>query len=259
MRPLFVLVFLVAFLALAAMGCAYPRRTTSLSPVRGASESTSTPSDVWSLTISGGSIPPESRGAIGWDGDGGLPDPYVRVYRGETLIWESPTLDDTLSPEWNATLPRNLYAPRDQTLRFEMWDRDTVGADPIGIYRNRGLPGNVISGADARVMLEGGAQLSLRLAPPTAHRGVGIVLYEVHGDELTVLELETHSPAGRAGILAGEQIIAIGGQSISALGEQRAPGALSMAGERHETLRVRNARGETREVELDRGYTWLTM
>ena len=257
-RPLSVLTA-VLLSGAACAGCAYPRRSTSLSLVRGATESSSTPSDVWSLTIGSAQIPPQSRGALAWDGTDGLPDCFVRIYRGETLVYESPTIQDSLAPEWNALLPENLFAPRDQSLRFEIWDRDEVGADPVGTYRNLGLPANVVPGADARILLEGGAQLGLRLQNPIPHRGVGIPLYEVHGDSLLVLEVETHSPAGRAGIRPGEHIVAIGGQAVSALGPQRAPGALSMAGQRHEPLRVRDARGAVRDVELDRGYTWLVM
>ncbi|MDQ3031044.1 MAG: PDZ domain-containing protein [Myxococcota bacterium] len=249
----------LALLAVLVAGCAYPRRTTSLSPVRGVSASSASPSDVWSLTVAGAVIPPMSRGALAWDGSDGLPDPFVRIYRDEVLVWESETLSDTLAPAWNVTLPRNLYAPSNAMYRFELWDRDEVGADPIGIYRHRGLPPNVVPGADARVMMDSSAQLALRLEPPQAHHGLGIRLYEVRGDALVVLEVETHSPAGRAGIRAGEEIVGIGGQSVSALGSQRAPGALSMASDRRERLRVRNARGETREVELDAGHTWLTM
>jgi hypothetical protein len=249
-------------LALATLpSCAYPRRSTSLSVVRagGADTSSSMPADVWQLTIVSGQVPQQSRGAIGWDGTDGLPDPFVRVYRNDELVYETSTLEDTLTPEWNVTLPRNFYAPRDATLRFEMWDRDEVGEDPIGMYRNRGLPGNAVTDADARMLLDNGAQLVVRLAPAQAHRGLGINVYEVHEDALVVIEAETHSPAGRAGIVPGDAILAIGGQAVSALGPNRAPGALSMAGERHETLRVRNARGDVREIELDRGYTWLTM
>lgn len=251
--------FLVLVAVLLAIACAYPRRTTSLSPVPRATQATSAPADLWSLTVVGATVPPRKRGALAWDGSDGLPDPYVRIYRDEELVWESDTIQDTLSPAWNATLPRNLYAPNTATFRFEAWDRDEVGGDPIGIFRHRGLPPNVVPGADARIMLDNGAQLALRLEPPQAHHGVGIRLYEVRGDALVILEVETHSPAGRAGLRPGDAVIAIGGQSVSSLGSQAAPGALSMASERRETLRVRNERGAVREVELDRGFTWLSM
>jgi hypothetical protein len=248
-----------ALAAVVVTACAYPRRTTALSPVRGEVHSVSAPSDVWSLTIVGASIPPRSRGNIAWDGADGLPDPFVRIYRNEELIWESATLQDTLAPQWNAQLPRNFYAPADASLRFEVWDRDEIGADPIGIFRHRGLPPHVVTDADARILLEGGAQLAVRLGPPRAHRGVGIRLYEVRDASLIVLEVETHSPAGRAGITPGSEILAIGGESISRLGSQRAPTALSLAADRGSAIRFRDPRGAVREVTLDSGYTWLVM
>jgi len=241
------------------VACVYPRRTTSLMPVSGPVQSDTAPADVWSLTVVGAQIPPRSRGNLAWDDHEGLPDPFVRIYRNDALVWESPTLHDTLAPTWNAELPRNFYAPAGDRLRFEIWDRDEVGADPVGIFRHLGLPPNVVTDADARILLEGGAQLSLRLGPPRAHRGVGIRLYEVRGDELVVLEVETYSPAGRAGIVPGDRIIAIGGEAVSALGPQRASSALSMAAERRSPLRVKNDRGDVREVQLDLGYTWLVM
>jgi hypothetical protein len=248
--------------SLVFLGCAYPRRGTSLVPVRSdlaAAASSSAPADVWSLVVVSAVVPPQSRGALAWDGSDGLPDPFLRVYRDDVLVFESPSVSDTLTPEWNVTLPRNFYAPGHASYRFELWDRDDVGADPIGIYRNRGLPENLLPGADARVLMDSGAQLAMRLAPPVAHRGVGVRLYEVRGDVLVVLEVETHSPAGRAGIVSGDEIMAIGGRSISSLGQQGAPGALSMAADRGERIRVENARGEVREVVFDAGLTWLTM
>lgn len=254
-------IFLV-LVTLVFAGCVYPRRGTSLAPVRSdlaAASSSSAPADLWSLVVASAVVPSESRGALAWDGEGGLPDPFLRIYRDDVLVFESPTVNDTLTPEWNVPLPRNFYAPSQASYRFELWDRDDVGADPIGIYRNRGLPENLLPGADARVLMDSGAQLALRLEPPVAHRGVGIRLYEMRGDVLVVLEVETHSPAGRAGIVSGDEILEIGGRGVSSLGEQRAAGAISMAADRSESIRVRNARGEVREVALDAGLIWLAM
>ncbi len=252
------LVALTVSVALAA--CAYPRRSTSLSPVRHATiTTTDAPADIWRLRIVGAVIPPRSRGDLAWDGSDGLPDPFVRVYRDDALVYETPTLQDTLAPEWDAALPENLHAPSNAVFRFEIWDRDELGADPVGIFRHRGLPANVVPGADARVMMESGAQLSLHLGPPMPHRGVGIRTFEVRGDSLVIVEIETYSPAARAGLVPGDTIVAIGGQPVSALGSQRAPGALSMAGDRHQDLRVRGADGRERDVSLDRGFTWIVM
>lgn len=241
-------------------GCVYPRRSTALSPVRSATiTTTDAPANIWRLRVSSAVVPPRSRGDLAWDGSDGAPDPFVRIYRGGELIWESETIQDTFTPEWNATLPENLLASPDAQFRFELWDRDEVGGDPIGIINHRGLPRNVVPGADSRILLEGGAQLALHLEPPRPHRGIGIRLFEVRDGELLIVEVETYSPAARAGLVPGDAIIRIGEQSISQLGSGHAPGALSMAGDRRQTLRVRDANGRERDVQVDRGYTWIVM
>jgi membrane-associated protease RseP (regulator of RpoE activity) len=182
------------------------------------------------------------------------------VYRDDQLVFESRTMDDTIAPEWNEDLPHNIEIPPDCAFRLEVWDRDAVGADPVGIYRGHGRPPNALPGVDARILLEGESYLTIHLDEPHAHRGIGISGFEVHGSELVVISVEEHSPAGRAGIVPGDRITAIGGRAVSELGQQQATGALSMAAERHQNLSVISS-GQTQahEVELDHGYVWLTM
>lgn len=249
-------------LALAVLGggCAYPRRTTSLTAAVGPVDTTDAPASVYMLRIVSARIPELSRGALRWDDDEvGLPDPFVRVYRDDELVYESSVLDDTLRPEWDERVARNLYVRPDADYRFEVWDSDQIGADPIGVRVSHGLPANVVVGAEASLLMESGATLTVELERPRGHRGVGITLYEVRPDSLVVIELETHSPAGRAGLAPGDEILAIGDETVHAMGAQRAAGALSMAAERQSRLTIRDIRGETRTVTLDQQPTWLLL
>jgi len=173
MRTWFGLLLVVAV----ASGCVYPRRGTSLTPVhseRTASGAIHAPANIWRLTVVSAHVRPRMRGDLDWDDDGGLPDVFVRIYREEELVWESETIDDTLSPEWNVVLPRNLEAPTHSAMRFEVWDRDTVGGDPVGILRERGLPPTALPGAETRLLLEGGSYLTIQIDNPRPHRGVGV-------------------------------------------------------------------------------------
>ncbi len=256
--------WVICVLALGALAaCAYPRRTTSLSPVHTASSMTTgpggTPGDVFRFTAVSATLPQENRGATQWDDNGGLPDALLRVYRDDVLVWESRTVNDSLHPEWNEAAPRNIRFPASARIRFEVWDSDELGGDPVGIWRGIGLPPNAEPGVDARILLEGESYVTIRLDPPQPHRGVGIRLFEVHGSDLQIVEVEPFSPAGRANLVAGDRILAIGGHTVSDLGSQRASGALSMAAERQEALRVVSAQGTERTVELDRGYVWLVL
>ncbi len=252
--------FLVAALAVALSACVYPHRGTSLTTVQRPSTGTFTaPADIWQLTIVEAQITPRKNGDLSWDDNGGLPNPFVRVYRGEEMVFETPVLNDTLAPEWNLTLPRNVHIPREAAMRFEVWDRDTVGDNPVGQFHSSGLPPNAEPDADARLMMEGGNYLTIRVSAPRPHRGVGIDDYELQPDALVVHRVLAYSPADRASIVPGDAIVAIGGRRVSAMNDAQAASALSMAGHRRTTLTVKNRDGREREVEVDGGFVWLTM
>ncbi len=246
--------------ALALSACVYPHRSTSLMAVqRPGSGSLSAPPDIWQLTIVDAQITPRKRGDLAWDEGEGLPDAFVRVYRGAELLFETPVLNDTVAPAWNATLPRNVRVPHDAALRFEVWDRDTVGNDPIGQFRSNGLPPNAEADANARLMMEGGNYLTIRVSAPRPHRGVGIADYELRPDALVIGQVLPYSPADRAELHPGDAIVAIGDRRVSSMNAAQAASALSMAAHRETALTVRDARGEERQVELDRGFVWLVM
>lgn len=251
---------LVLCLAVAS-GCVYPRRSTSLSPVSAerSSGTIGAPAEIWTLTVVGANVRPRKSGGLAWDESGGLPDVYARIIRDGRLIFETETIDDSLTPEWNATLPRNVRIDARTPLRIEVWDRDLVGSDPVGIYDRRGLPQMAVEGADARIMLEGGSWLTIRRSAPRPHRGVGIGQYELRPDQLYVVEVLPHSPAARAGIEPGDAIVAIGERRVADMSDGEAATALSMAVSRNQPLTVRRGEGAEREVELDRGFVWLTM
>jgi membrane-associated protease RseP (regulator of RpoE activity) len=251
--------FLLASLGFVALvGCAYPRRSTALSPVSDASSgAVSVPDDLHHITFVSAQIPPRERSGLAWDDDG-APDAFVRLYRNDELVWEGTPVDDTLTPAFGQSPPRNVSFPRDAAIRIELWDRDSVQPQIIGVWRNRGLPPNALPDADVGVMLDGGAQVLFRLGRPAAHRGVGIPAYEARGGSLRVLEVDPFSPAGRAGVRPGDDIVSIGGERVGDLGEARAASALSLAADRQQSLTIERA-GAQIEAPLDRGFVWLSM
>jgi membrane-associated protease RseP (regulator of RpoE activity) len=252
---------LVLALSVLVVGCVYPRRSTSLSPVRNPRSAAmmDAPPDVYSLTLVDAQVRPRRPGDLHWDDDDGLPDTYVKIYRNDEELWQSETVDDDLTPGWGATLPRNLRVASTDRLRIEVWDDDGVGADPIGFFNSRGLPPNAVPDADARLLLEGGSYVTLRLGAPTAHRGLGLAEYEIQPDALEVLEVLPYSPAARAGLEPGDRIVAIGERRVDALNDAQAASAVSMAMTRDRQLTVVRGGAPERVVELDPGYVWLTM
>lgn len=248
MRVLPLLLLLVV-----GLGCAYPRRSTSLCPVT--TEARSAPADIWRVAFHQSVIPPRQRGDQPWDEDGSPPDVFVRVYRGDTLLFESTPVEG-LQPNLDATTP-NLHFPSGASTRIELWDADGVMPTIIGVWRGNGLPTGAMEDGDTRIMLDGNASVGFRVLAPEASRGAGIPSYEVRRKELRVLELLEHSPAGRAGIVPGDAIVAINGESIEDLGEARAAGALSRACSEATRLSVKRRDGRTEEIVLDRGFVWI--
>jgi predicted metalloprotease with PDZ domain len=108
-------------------------------------------------------------------------------------------------------------------------------------------------------MMDTGAVATIIVSQPRAHEGVGILGYEIRNNGLLVLEVEKHSPAGRAGIREGEYVVAIDGLRVASLDGSKAASLLSMAAERSYLLQVADITGAERQVTLDSGYIWLTM
>lgn len=241
-------------LLVALVGCAYPRRSTPVCSVT--TDAASAPAGVWRLAFRTAAIPPRQRGDQPWDEDGTPPDVFVRVYRGEELLFESAPVEG-LQPDLAATTP-NLFLPSDVTSRIELWDADTVLPTVIGVWRGRGLPTGAMQDGDTRIMLDGNATIGFRVLAPEAARGAGIPTYEVRRNDLRVIEVIEHSPAGRAGLVPGDAIVAIGGESVKDLGEARAAGALSRACSEATRLTIRRADGTVEERVLDRGFVWVT-
>lgn len=244
-----------------AAGCAYPRRSTSAQPVELTQDSMAdTPDGIWAITVVSAEVPPQKRTGLAWDGDGSGPDTVVRLIVAGRQVWESPVIEDDSTPEWNVTLPRNVVIDDADEIRLELWDQDqATTVDPIGSLRSRGLPGNALPDAVARLATDSpGAILTIVVSEPRAHRGTGITLFEERPDSFLLIEVEPYSPAGRAGLIAGDWIMSIDGKPVESLGAA-AIGMLSMASQRGYTLGVRNAAGQDRTVELDRNFIWLTM
>jgi hypothetical protein len=231
----------------------------SLNPSSSDGVSTDAPANIYRITIVSAAVPPEQRSGQAWDEDSG-PDVYVRVLRGEELLFETAVLTNEPQPVWNAALPANLDLSPGGEVRFEVLEADGIAIDPVGILRTRGLPASVQPGGETVLPLDAaGATLRLHVDPPQAHRGIGIREVEERSDALVILALEANSPAGRAGLAVGDRIVRIGNESVDALGGPRAASRLSQSAGRGGSLDVVTVEGESRTVELDAGFTWLTL
>ena len=239
-------------------GCAYPRRSTLMHPAPASAEPVDTPSGLWSIRLVEAHLPESRGGGLPWDSDGTGPDPYIRLVIDERVVWESPVQENTRNPQWNVTLPRSVRIAAGSKLRLELWDQDTASADPAGVFSSLGLPANAMPNARARLPLGNLGTVTITVSAPKAWKGLG-VNYEQRSDALVVRAVEPFSPAARAGITVGDRVVAIGESRVEQLTAARAASDLSLAVDRGSALTVADQQGKEREVQLDRGYLWLTM
>jgi hypothetical protein len=244
-----------------AFGCAYPRHTTPLNAAPGIKvPSEQTPGGMYAFRLISAVAPQTKISGLGWDDDGTGPDLFARIYVDERKVWESPVIENDPTPTWNRVLPRNVIIPRNSDFRLELWDYDTaVSSDPIGRIEHRGLPTTAIPDAMARLQLDAGTMVVIMVSAPQPHRGVGLAV-EVREDALKVLSVEPFSPAARAGVKKGDQIVGIASARVADMEEGAKISELSLAAGRHAKLAITDANGKNeREVQLDGELTWLVL
>jgi hypothetical protein len=224
-------------------------------PVPSSTHTSGAPEYVYDFRLVAANIQPLQRSGHEWDSDEGAPDPFLRVYRDDELIWESRPVQNQTNPEFDQRAPTNLRMPSTASIRLELWDADPAGEDPIGIWTGRGLPPTALPGANARILLEGRTWLTIRIAAPRAFRGLGLTRYEQRSDFLEVVDIEPNSPAGRSGLVPGDHIVAIDSRRISDLPPGRAASEISLSGSRQARLTIERD-GVEEVLELDGGFTW---
>lgn len=243
---------------MAFAGCAYPRRSTLVHPAPSSAQPQDEPSNVWSIRFVDAVLPEQKGGGLAWDSDGSGPDPFLRLVIDGRVVWESPVQQNTRHPVWNVTLPRNIYVPSGANFRIELWDEDAGTNDPAGAIGRVGLPETARPDALAHLNLDNLGTVTVTVSSPRPSKGLGVD-YEQHSDALVLLGVQPFSPAARAGLKAGDSVIGIGETTVGSLPAARAASELSLSADRGATLKVRDGRGQSREVTLDRDYLWLLM
>lgn len=211
--------FARAFLAIAVVGCAavYPELGTAIRSAPTDMQLDPPPPDElrW-IRFTGATVPAQMRDGRTWQQSlGRLPNPYAKLIINDVEIMRTKPQKETLTPTWPDAVRGNYkISPGDQ-FRVELWDGDLIGDKPIGVKDFRPTGDNVI-GDQIRIELGGGAEVTLAFQPAHAMYGVGL-WYELRSDTVFVTRLLGGSPAERAGIQVGDEIVAIGGKQATAM------------------------------------------
>lgn len=245
----------VAWASLVGAGCAavYPAIDT---PVRPAPEDAKLepppPERLYYVGLQGGTVPPRTRGNEPWDelGDG-APDPYVKLYLDDELLFTTSTDQDTYTPRWPDAPRKNWVIPKDAVLRVEMWNANPVNDQVICIKEVDRLHEVALEGPLV-AECEGGASVAIELRSARPKFGLGF-RYEIRQGGAAIREVLEQSPAERAGLEEGELIDAVNGQSTRNMDAGQLQSLINVHARQGIKLTLRRAGSTAREVELKEG------
>jgi hypothetical protein len=171
------------------------------------------PEDVLYIYVEKATIPERTRDGRQWDAVGGdLPDPFAKVFVDDVELFRTPVQSNTLHPTWPDSIRANYrIAPR-TPMRFELWDDNALTHSPICMYQIRDIHQHASRGF-IDIQCESGASASLVVAPAHAMFGLGLY-YELRAQDVYVTRVLEESPAARAGLGQGIQIVSIQGESL---------------------------------------------
>jgi hypothetical protein len=240
---------LVVALALLGCGAVYPQLET---PVRSAPGhvvlTPAPPDDLLFLKFAGAVIPSRTRDGRNWDSVGGsLPDAFAKLLVDGKVILETPVQSNSLTPTWPDQRKANYHVRSGASVRVELWDSNPINNHPICVADVPDLHSEVSSEAPKQINCNSGAELKLAVEPAHGRLGIGL-FYELRREEVVVTRVLRESPAARAGLTRGDQLVKIQGKAVKTMAEGEAQSQINANAATGVSLLVRKL--DKSEVEL---------
>ncbi len=209
------------------------------------------------MAFAGATIPTTTRDGRKWDSVGGeAPDPFAKVFLNDRELFRTPIQSNTLTPTWPDGPRDNYRIPKGASLRVELWDSNPINNHPICV-RNVKNPHAEARIGELDIACDSGAKLRLTLTPGRAKIGLGFA-YELRTESVFISRVVAASPAGRAGIVVGDQLVRIQGKTVKGLDEGEIRSLINANAPNSLALSVRHADGAEVEVVLKEGAMYPT-
>ena len=242
--------------ALSALGCGavYPQLAT---PVRNPPGEVvlkpPPPDDLLFLKFEGAVIPTRTRDGRSWDSVGGsLPDAFAKLIVDDKVILETAVQGNTLTPTWPDQRRANYRVAPNASVRVELWDSNPISNHPICVAAVHDLQVDAVSEESKTINCDSGAEL--RLIVDQAHGKLGIGLfYELRTEQVVVTRVLHESPAARAGLAPGDELLKIQGKLVKTMADGEAQSLLNANAATGVSLLVKKPDKSEVEVSLKEG------
>jgi hypothetical protein len=245
----------------APAGCAaiYPELGTRIDKVAADQKLDPPPPDGlrW-LQFEKGEVPPTTRDGRKW-GRGiqdGLPDPVAKLFVNEVEVLKTDPAPKTINPSYEGSKHGNFALAVGDKIRLELWDSDPLNNRPIGTGSARVTP-EMLADGQYTARFDMGGQLTLSIKPAKAVWGLGL-WYEVRGKSAGITRVLGNSPATRAGLKKGDEIVAIGPTQVSDMTTDEVRSAMNAPPFDGLALTVRHADGATLDAKVKQGPIYAT-
>jgi hypothetical protein len=167
--------------------------------------------DLYYIYFETASIPKRTSDGRPWD-----PDPFAKLIVNDSELLVTPIERGQRKPTWSGqTLANYRISPGDRVV-VELWDDEALVDTPVCGFRINDIREFLDDRAED-ITCESGARIRLHVEPARALVGVGLS-YELRGsDGVQVVRVVGQSPAARAGLGAGDRILAIQGENVMAM------------------------------------------
>jgi membrane-associated protease RseP (regulator of RpoE activity) len=249
---------LLASVSLSACGAVYPEISTPARPAGSRKLEPPPPDDLVFLKFESAHIPTRTRDGRQWDSVGGsAPDPFAKLLIEDKEILVTPVQANTLSPTWPDQKLGNYRIPRNLPVRVELWDSNPINNHPICVESIGNILAEASDEQNVELRCESGATIELAVQPAHAKFGVGLY-YELGTYDVRVTRVVNESPAARANLKRGDQLIRIQGRDVKGMDPESVRSLINANVSTGVTFTVKHESGAEQELTLKDGPIYPT-
>jgi hypothetical protein len=249
------LVFSAAWV-LAGCGAVFPEISPPVkSPPNNRELKPAPPPDLVFIAFARADIPAKTRDGRQWDSVGGsAPDPFAKLFADDREIVRTPVQSNTLAPTWPEQKRANYRIASGARVRLELWDSNAINNHPICVKTLHDFVDQA-GPLPLDVECDSGAHVKVRVEPAHARWGLGFS-YELRTIGVAVTRVLLESPAARAGLKAGDEVLQISGKKVAQMEEGEPQSLINANSQTGLELVVRGADRAERPVKVSEGVIY---